>query len=99
MILERGAYASSAHLTLRYLPSPESENRFSCVAPRKAFSRATKRVMIRRRGRAALASLWPKLKKPFIGLVLAKSGADKIDVAAFRSEMASLFVRAGLVLE
>lgn len=87
-ILDSRKYLNSTHFTLRF--SDYSENKAAVSVSKKVSKSAVVRNRIRRRVYSVLKDILPSLR-PGLYLVVAKSGAEKVEGEKLTSELAQLF--------
>lgn len=77
--------------------SHETEpSRFSIVVSGAVSKKAVERNLIKRRGRASVAEVLPRVKNGFVGAFFAKKAAVSGSYATVKDEIGALLGRAGL---
>jgi ribonuclease P protein component len=94
-LYKNGQAQHTAHLTLVYLPTKHRPIKIGFTVTNK-IGKAHLRNLIKRRLRAIVREIVPKLPNNYNVVIIAKAGIDTITFADLKSEVYTLFNRANL---
>ena len=77
--------------------STQETSRFSVSVPKKVAKTAVQRNKIRRQTYAAIRNIEPLIKSGLSGIVVAKTGAEKLSFEALTLEIKDIFVKSGFL--
>lgn len=96
-IIKRGKAVRGRDISLKYLIVLGRPGVFSFVVSAKNVKKAVDRNSLKRRGRAIVFKLLPRLKENFSGLFFFNRASRGMNFSGLEKEMADLFERAGLL--
>lgn len=89
-LLKTGRYANSAHFTVRFSPSYDSQAKIAVSVSKKVSKLAVTRNTVRRRVYAALSPILHTLPS-YLFLIIAKPGAERVKGEELKIELKELF--------
>ena len=98
-IIKQGKAVRGRDISLKYLIIPGRPSAFSFIISAKNVKKAVDRNKLKRRGRAIVFRLLPRLKENFSGLVFFNKSSWGMSFSGLEREMTDLFERADFLKE
>ncbi len=98
-IIKQGKAVRGRGISLKYLIVPGRPSAFSFVVSGKSVKKAVDRNKLKRRGRAIVFKLFPRLKEGASGLIFFNKSSQNMNFPGLGKEIADLFKRADFLKE
>ncbi len=96
-VLKTGKSAYGRGVSLKYIIDPEQQSAFAFVASSKIDKKAIVRNKLKRRGRAIVFKLLPRIKKGILALVFFNKESRNMDFSSIESEIIKLFKKTDIL--
>lgn len=96
LVMEKGRMTHSPLFVIKSISTQET-SRFSVSVPKKVAKTATQRNKIRRQIYSALRKIDNRIKPGLSGVIVAKSGIDKLSFISLELEISAVFVKSGFL--
>ncbi len=96
LVMEKGRMTHSPLFVIKSISTQET-SRFSVSVPKKVAKTAVQRNKIRRQVYSAIKKIESQIKPGHTGMVIAKTGAEKLPFESLVSEIKDIFVKSGFL--
>ena len=80
-ILRKGKTVRNNGISLKYLVKPDGQKAFAFIVSAKTVKKAVNRNLLKRRGRAVVFKLLPRIKKGLLALVFFERGSQRFVIS------------------
>ncbi len=97
-ILQKGRTVHNNNISLKYLIKSDRQKAFAFIVSAKTVKKAVNRNLLKRRGRAIVFKLLPRIEKGLLALIFFKKGSKELSFCSLEAEITQTFQKTGLLI-